>query len=209
MHEQISSSLSVDELYANQLSIFIILSPMNTQLQGWLPHIRRCPSPNCDERPENTNIELLVIHNISLPPGQFGGGCIEDFFLNKLSSDQHPYFQEISHLQVSAHFLIDRNGQITQFVPVHKRAWHAGKSDFHGRQRCNDFSIGIELEGTDHIPYTEAQYRELAKLTIELMHRYPGIRKDRITGHQHIAPERKTDPGDAFDWQYYFSLLEQ
>jgi AmpD protein len=182
---------------------------MSIHIQGWLPGIHHCPSPNCNERPKNTNIDLLVIHNISLPPGQFGGSWIKEFFLNKLDSDKHPYFKEIFHLQVSAHFLIERNGEITQFVPTHKRAWHAGESSFQGRHHCNDFSIGIELEGTDSISYTTAQYHELAQLSTHLMQNYPGITKERITGHEHIAPGRKTDPGKSFDWTYYFSLLDK
>ncbi len=182
---------------------------MNTPIASWLPDARRCPSPNCDERPENTVVDLLVIHNISLPPEQFGGCWIEDFFLNQLDPSQHPYFQEIHHLRVSSHFLIRRDGEVLQFVPMHKRAWHAGQSSFLGRDRCNDFSIGIELEGTDALAYTDAQYQRLAELSRQLMKAFPAIHKDRITGHEHIAPGRKTDPGPAFDWSRYLSLLEQ
>ncbi|WP_456417714.1 1,6-anhydro-N-acetylmuramyl-L-alanine amidase AmpD [Thiolapillus sp.] len=181
---------------------------MNTASPSWLSSVRHCPSPNCDDRPAGALIDLLVIHNISLPPKQFGGPWIEDFFLNRLDPSQHPYFQEIHHLRVSAHFLIRRDGEILQFVPMHKRAWHAGESCFQGRSRCNDFSIGIELEGADDIPYTDAQYQRLAWLSRTIMEACPAICKERIAGHQDIAPNRKTDPGPAFDWRRYLSLLE-
>ncbi len=154
-------------------------------------------------------MDLLVIHNISLPPKQFGGSWIEDFFLNRLNPSQHPYFREINHLRVSAHFLIRRDGEILQFVPLHKRAWHAGESCFQGRSCCNDFSIGIELEGADDIPYTDSQYQNLARLSKTIMELFPAIRKEHITGHEDIAPDRKTDPGPAFDWPRYLSLLER
>lgn len=182
---------------------------MNTPFASWLPDVHHCPSPNCDDRPENTVVDLLVIHNISLPPEQFGGYWIEDFFLNKLDPSQHPYFQEIHYLRVSSHFLIRRDGEILQFVPMHKRAWHAGESSFQGRDCCNDFSIGIELEGTDTLPYTDAQYQSLAELSRQVMKAFPAIHKGRITGHENIAPGRKTDPGPAFDWSRYLSLLER
>lgn len=154
-------------------------------------------------------MDLLVIHNISLPPEQFGGSWIEDFFLNRLDPDGHPYFREIQSIRVSAHFLIKREGEILQFVPLHRRAWHAGKSCFQGRDCCNDYSIGIELEGADAIPYTDPQYQSLVNLSKTIMGKFPAINKERITGHEHIAPNRKTDPGPAFDWTRYFSLLEQ
>jgi len=176
---------------------------------SWLPIARHCPSPNCDDRPGGSPVDLLVIHNISLPPKQFGGSWIEDFFLNRLDPSQHPYFQEIGHLRVSTHFLIRRDGEILQFVPLHKRAWHAGESCFQGRSCCNDFSIGIELEGTDDIPYADSQYQNLARLSRAVMEAFPAIRKERITGHENIAPDRKTDPGPAFDWPRYLSLLAQ
>ncbi len=151
----------------------------------------------------------MVIHNISLPPEQFGGQWIEDFFLNKLDPDRHPYFEKIRDIRVSAHFLIKRDGEILQFVPLDKRAWHAGKSCFQGRDSCNDFSIGIELEGADTIPYTDRQYQSLVELSNTIMEEYPAIDKDRIIGHEHIAPDRKTDPGPAFDWHHFLSMLER
>ena len=181
---------------------------MIAKSDSWLTLAQHCPSPNFDDRPEASTVDLLVIHNISLPPGQFGGPWIKDLFLNQLNPSQHAYFQEIGDLKVSAHFLIDRGGEILQFVPMNKRAWHAGVSDFQGRECCNDFSIGIELEGVDDLPYTEPQYQSLAKLTTEIQRQFPSITKERITGHQNIAPQRKTDPGPAFDWHYYFSLLD-
>lgn len=148
-------------------------------------------------------VSLLVIHNISLPPGQFGTGKVQAFFQNRLDPNEHPYFEEIRHLTVSAHFLIERDGAITQFVSCHDRAWHAGVSCFDGREACNDFSLGIELEGTDTEPYTDAQYTALAGLTRLLRAAFPGITPERIQGHCDIAPERKTDPGEAFDWSRY------
>lgn len=174
---------------------------------GWLQPARRCPSPNFNQRPPACAVDLLVIHNISLPPGQFGGGCIEALFTNRLDSSAHPSFAELAGLQVSAHLLIDRTGTVTQFVPLHLRAWHAGESRFEGRDNCNDFSIGIELEGTDHTPYTEAQYHALAAVTQALRAVFPGIVPARIVGHSDIAPVRKTDPGPAFDWPRYRQSL--
>ncbi|WP_370589691.1 1,6-anhydro-N-acetylmuramyl-L-alanine amidase AmpD [Saccharophagus sp. K07] len=174
---------------------------------GWLEGVVRCPSPNFNARPAG-EISLLVVHNISLPPGNFGGGYIQRFFCNSLPVADHAYFESIAHLQVSAHCLIDRAGQITQFVSFADRAWHAGVSNFVGRSNCNDFSIGIELEGTDEQPYEELQYRTLAALTQALMARYPAITRQRIVGHSDIAPERKTDPGPAFDWAHYFRVLD-
>jgi AmpD protein len=165
------------------------------------------PSPNQDDRPTDSDISLLVIHNISLPPGEFGGSWIDDLFLNCLDPSRHPYFQDISELQVSAHLLIDREGNLIQYVPFSRRAWHAGLSCFQGRERCNDFSIGIELEGTDDTPYTDDQYRNLALITSVLMKKYPDITTTNITGHSDIAPGRKTDPGPAFDWNHFHALL--
>ncbi|MBV1787114.1 1,6-anhydro-N-acetylmuramyl-L-alanine amidase AmpD [Marinobacterium sp. D7] len=161
-----------------------------------------CASPNCNERPQ-AEISLLVIHNISLPPGQFGGAGIRQLFTNCLDPDEHPYYREIHQLEVSAHLLIDRAGSITQFVPFDKRAWHAGRSSFQGREACNDFSIGIELEGDDDTPYSDSQYAVLVEVTRALMASYPAIKPERICGHSDIAPGRKTDPGSAFDWQRY------
>lgn len=174
---------------------------------GWLPGALRRPSPNADERPPATLIDLLVIHNISLPPGEFGGGWIEDLFLNRLDPDAHPYFAPIAGVRVSAHLLVRRDGELLQFVPCGLRAWHAGVSSFAGRERCNDYSIGIELEGTDDTPFTPAQYARLAHCTRLIQARYPAIIPERIAGHSDIAPGRKTDPGPAFDWGLYRRLL--
>ena len=174
---------------------------------GWLAGAERCPSPNCDERPEGESISLLVIHNISLPPGEYGAARIREFFCNELDCDAHPYFDQLRGTEVSSHLLIERFGHILQFVPFDQRAWHAGQSSFEGRENCNDFSIGIELEGTDDDAYTEAQYTSLARVTKALMLAYPGITSERISSHSAIAPGRKTDPGAAFDWSCYLSLL--
>lgn len=165
---------------------------------------------NCDNfntRP-NDEVSLLVIHNISLPAGQFGGPYIEDLFCNRLDPQADPGFCQIAALQVSAHLLIRRDGEVLQFVPFNQRAWHAGASCFEGRDNCNDFSIGIELEGTDTTPFTPAQYQQLSRITLLLMQAYPEITPARITGHSDIAPERKTDPGPCFDWDYYLKSLE-
>ena len=162
--------------------------------------IRYLPSPNFDERPENAVIDLLVIHNISLPPGEFGGPGIVDLFMNRLDPAAHPYYRGIARLKVSAHFLLRRDGELIQFVPCAKRAWHAGESAWRGRARCNDYSIGIELEGTDDTPYTPVQYVNLAAAVRALCAAYPAISADRVVGHSDVAPGRKTDPGSAFDW---------
>ncbi len=175
---------------------------------GWLDNARHCPSPNYNARPADAEISLLVIHNISLPPGEYGTGCVQQFFCNTLDCDAHPYFEEIRGMEVSSHLLIERDGTVTQFVSFADRAWHAGVSNFAGRENCNDFSIGIELEGCDTEAYTDAQYAALAAVTGELMHAYPAITRDRITGHADIAPGRKTDPGPAFDWSDYLRRLE-
>ena len=164
-------------------------------------------SPNCSERPKGTKPSLLVIHNISLPPGQYGGGYINQFFQNKLDSSSHPYFKEISVLRVSSHLLIERKGSIIQFVSFSMKAWHAGISQFGNQEECNDFSIGVELEGTDTDFYADKQYESLIALTNCLQENYPEITKERIVGHSDIAPERKTDPGEAFDWSRYKSSL--
>lgn len=174
---------------------------------GCVEKVKFIASPHCNERPAASVIDLLVVHNISLPPNKFGGDAIEQFFQGKLDSSLHPFFKEIARLRVSSHIVIDRAGKITQYVPFHRRAWHAGESLFEGRQNCNDFSIGIELEGADHIAYEMLQYASLASLTKALMLVYPGITQDRIVGHSDIAPGRKTDPGPAFDWTYFRSLL--
>ncbi|SES99027.1 1,6-anhydro-N-acetylmuramyl-L-alanine amidase AmpD [Thalassotalea agarivorans] len=172
---------------------------------GWLTNITVCPSQHYDKRPA-CPISLLVIHNISLPPKQFGGSYIEQFFTGALNPLEHPYFAEISSMRVSAHCLIKRTGEIVQFVSFNDRAWHAGVSNYQGREKCNDFSIGIELEGADDIPYEQAQYQSLSQITQLLIQHYDI--KDNIVGHQDIAPGRKTDPGEAFDWSYYYSLLK-
>lgn len=167
---------------------------------GWLREARHLPSPNFGPRPAGVDINLLVIHNISLPPGEFGTGCIQDFFTNCLNPAQHPYFASIARLQVSSHLLIERTGELTQFVGFQHRAWHAGESSFEGTANCNDYSIGIELEGTDELAYTDAQYRVLATVVRALLDAYPALNSRRIVGHCDIAPGRKTDPGAAFDW---------
>ncbi len=156
-------------------------------------------SPHCDARPSD-EVSLLVIHNISLPPGEFGGRYIDDLFLGQLDAAAHPYFAGIAHLKVSAHACVFRDGRVTQYVPTTQRAWHAGESLFEGRKRCNDFSIGIELEGTDDEPFTDAQYDSLATLTRAVLKVYLKITPKRIVGHSNIAPGRKTDPGPHFDW---------
>ncbi len=156
------------------------------------------PSPHHDLRPLGVEPELIVVHGISLPPGEFGGAWIDDLFMGRLDPAAHPYFAGIAHLRVSAHLLIRRDGAVTQYVPFHLRAWHAGASSFEGRAGCNDFSIGIELEGTDDLPYAEAQYASLARLIAALQQAYPSLRA--IAGHADIAPGRKTDPGASFDW---------
>lgn len=164
-------------------------------------------SPNMDDRPEGCDINLLVIHSISLPPGEYGSNSIEKLFTNALPADDHPYFQQIHQLEVSAHVLIKRDGSIIQFVPFNKRAWHAGESCYQGKQRCNDFSIGIELEGTDTDPFEQGQYDALVELVKTLCRQYPSITTQRIAGHSDIAPGRKTDPGIGFDWNKLSSLL--
>ena len=164
-------------------------------------------SPNCSARPSGANVTLLVIHNISLPPGQFGGIYISDFFQNKLDVSADQYFEEIKNLKVSSHLLIDRFGKVIQFVPFNKSAWHAGISFFKGKKNCNDFSIGIEMEGTDSTEYTNEQYESLKELTLSLMKAYPKIELESIVGHSDIAPGRKTDPGEFFDWVRYKSDL--
>jgi len=165
------------------------------------------PSPHHDERPPGTPIDLLVIHSISLPPGEFGGPWIEQLFMGTLPKDAHPYFKDIAGLRVAAHLLIRRDGSLMQFVPFHKRAWHAGVSNYQGREACNDFSIGIEIEGDDSTPYAAPQYPALACVTAALIHAYPGLTTARIVGHSDIAPGRKTDPGPAFDWARYRDIL--
>ncbi|BAP58244.1 N-acetylmuramyl-L-alanine amidase, negative regulator of AmpC, AmpD [Thioploca ingrica] len=175
---------------------------------GWLEGISHCPSPHYDERPTGMDIDLIVIHGISLPPGEFGGPFIEQLFTQTLASDAHPYFATIAQLRVSAHVLIRRTGEITQYVSLFQRAWHAGVSCFAGRTRCNDFSVGIELEGSDEVPYTDEQYQQLAKLINLLQQVWPNINRNSIVGHCDIAPGRKTDPGPAFDWERLHELMK-
>lgn len=174
---------------------------------GWLNGTQRVKSPHFNERPDLEDISLLVIHNISLPPAEFGNHFVEEFFSGKLDCSIHPYFAELKELRVSSHLYIKRTGEVIQFVPFQYRAWHAGVSRFNGRENCNDFSIGIELEGTDHIPFTEQQYSVLADITNQLMRTYPRIKRENIVGHSDIAPGRKTDPGEFFNWAKFFSLL--
>ncbi len=176
-------------------------------VSGLLLEARYCPSPNHDERPAGCIPELIVIHNISLPPNEFGGAYIDQLFTNSLNSNEHPFFAEICHLKVASHLLIRRNGEVVQYVPFHLRAFHAGLSQYKGRSRCNDFSIGIELEGTDFTPFTDAQYLQLKQIIESLCFHYPSLSKADITGHQHIAPERKTDPGPFFDWPRLSEVL--
>lgn len=173
----------------------------------WLNPAVRVVSPNCSERAVAGDISLLVIHNISLPPGVFGGSHIDELFCNQLDGAAHPYFAGICALRVSSHLLIRRDGAVVQYVPFDKKAWHAGKSSFAGREECNDFSIGIELEGTDELPFTPEQYRVLAEVSRVLLKTYPALAPERIAGHSQIAPGRKTDPGPCFDWEQYRQSL--
>jgi N-acetyl-anhydromuramoyl-L-alanine amidase len=167
---------------------------------GLVAGVRTVPSPNCDERPRGAAPELVVVHGISLPPGQFGGPWIERLFTNCLPPDADPYFATINHLRVSSHVLVARDGTLTQYVPFGLRAWHAGPSWWRGREGCNDFSIGVELEGADELPYDDRQYEALATLLAALQRAYPTLAEGWIAGHSDIAPGRKTDPGPAFDW---------
>lgn len=176
---------------------------------GWLPQVRRVDSPHFSERPDGTQVDLLVIHNISLPPGELGGPWVEQLFCGRLDASAHPYFATIADNPVSAHLFIRRDGEAVQFVDLCKRAWHAGRSCWQGREECNDYAIGIELEGTDDMAFTDAQYLRLASLTSEIMRRFPAITAERIVGHSDVAPGRKTDPGPAFDWVRYQRLLAQ
>ena len=178
--------------------------PLTIDQSGLVAGTRYLPSPNCDARPAGCAIDLLVIHNISLPPGQFGGPGIIDLFMNRLNPAAHPYYRDIAHLKVSAHFLVRRDGETIQFVPCAQRAWHAGESTWRGRARCNDFSIGIELEGADDTPFAAVQYEHLARLTHVLQAAYAGL---EIVGHSDIAPARKTDPGACFDWPRFRDLV--
>lgn len=180
---------------------------------GWLHGLLPCPSPHFDSRPKDIEVDLLVIHNISLPPEHFsdsglGASDVISFFLSELPVQRHPFYQDIATLKVSSHFFITRQGFIWQLVSTEHRAWHAGDSSFNGRSACNDFSIGVELEGSDNCAFTLTQYQQLAKLTQKLRVGYPKISDDRIVGHSDIAPARKTDPGPHFDWVFYRQLME-
>lgn len=168
-----------------------------------MPHVRFLPSEHHDTRPAGMDIDMIVLHAISLPPGQFSPEHIEALFTGGLETDAHPFFADLEGLRVSAHFVVDRGGIVTQFVPVSRRAWHAGPSSWEGRQQCNDYSIGIEMIGDELHPFTAAQYRETARLCRMLMQRFPAISRERIVGHQDVAPERKWDPGRQWDWAHF------
>ena len=186
------------------------MKPLTLQLDhltGWVEGTSRLLSPNYDHRPNGQLPEVLVIHAISLPPGDYTGDAVARFFLNQLDSGAHPYFDEISNLKVSAHFFIRRDGQIIQFVPVSHRAWHAGKSEHRGRSNVNDFSLGVELEGTDTDAFTALQYETLSVLTRVLTTSFPAITPENIVGHSDVAPGRKTDPGPGFDWARYCRMI--
>lgn len=181
------------------------LPALSLDTAGWVAEARRCPSPNRDARADGVAAELLVVHNISLPPYHYGGRGVEQLFTNTLDAAEHPYYATIHHLRVSAHFFIRRNGELVQFVPVTERAWHAGVSSWRGRERCNDFSLGVELEGCDFEPFADAQYRTLIALA-RLLKQQLGL--TGMTGHEHIAPGRKTDPGPYFDWARLRRLVD-
>lgn len=190
-------------MYSVANVLHMIIDP-NT---GLLDEAKQVPSPNFNLRPAHMAPELIVIHNISLPPGEFGGPWIDALFTNRLDPHAHPYFQQIYQNRVSAHALIRRTGEIIQYVPFHHRAWHAGVSSYQGREQCNDFSVGIELEGSDTVPFEEIQYQQLAQLIPVLIQTYPTLSQQCITGHSDIAPGRKTDPGPHFDWDKIRALL--
>src|SRR5512139_904315 len=175
---------------------------------GLLDWARQVPSPNCDDRPAGVEADLIVVHGISLPPGEFDGPWIDLLFTNALPRDAHPYFETVADLRVSAHLLIRRSGEVVQYVPFQRRAWHAGVSSWEGRERCNDFSIGIELEGTDHSPYESTQYAMLARVIVALCRSYPRLSARRLVGHSDVAPGRKSDPGPSFDWPRLRSLVQ-
>jgi len=180
------------------------LNPLDEE--GVLAGAVQVPSPNWDERPPDSAVSLLVVHNISLPPGEFGGEAIVQLFTNTLDFAAHPYYESLRDLKVSAHFLVHREGELIQLVPCAKRAWHAGSSSWRGRERCNDFSVGVELEGADEHAYSDSQYSRLAELLVALRRRYPIV---DVVGHVDIAPGRKTDPGSAFDWGHLRQSLAQ
>ncbi len=176
---------------------------------GLLTGVHYRSSPNKDGRIDAADITGIVIHNISLPPGEFGGGWIDDLFLNKLDPTAHPYFEHIADLRVSAHILIRRDGEVIQYVPFYQRAWHAGASQWDGRDCCNDFTIGIEMEGCDEQRFEQIQYQQLAQVILLLCDYYPFLSTERIKSHQEIAPGRKTDPGPYFDWELLKNLFGQ
>ena len=180
----------------------VIVSP-----DHWLSRAKRLPSSNQDERPDPTDISLVVIHGISLPPGEFGTGAVEALFCNSLDCSLDPRLRDLEELRVSSHLLLSRRGAVTQFVPFDRRAWHAGVSSHRGRIGCNDFAIGVELEGTDRVAYTRSQYDKLTVVLKALMSRYPRIDRNAVVGHNEIAPGRKTDPGPRFDWQRLYAAL--
>jgi AmpD protein len=184
------------------------MNSLDISIDHWLQSARHCPSPNCNPRPDNGNVSLIVVHGISLPPDEFGGPWIDALFTNELPPDRHPYFAKIAGYEVSSHLLIRRDGEIVQYVPFDLRAWHAGRSQYQGRENCNDFSIGIELEGTDDIPYTDVQYLSLAQVIAALNLRYPET-AGHLAGHSDVAPIRKTDPGTVFSWSYLYRLLRE
>lgn len=179
---------------------------MRVTSKHYLYRVRREFSPNCDDRPDPNDVCLLVVHGISLPAGQFGGPMVTQLFTNELPADLGD-LEELRGLAVSSHLFIDRLGQITQFVPFDKRAWHAGQSIWRGRPNCNDYAVGVELEGTDDVPYADAQYAALLAVSLALFRRYPRLSVEAVVGHREIAPGRKTDPGTAFDWPRYLRLL--
>lgn len=187
----------------NPIKIQLDLKAMSIDADGWCIQADHRSSPNCDARPADKALDLLVIHNISLPPGEFGGPFIEALFQNRLDCDLHPYFDRLRSMHVSAHFLIRRDGSVVQFVSTLQRAWHAGVSEFFDQEKCNDFSIGIEVEGSDDVPFEAAQYASLAVLTVALKDRH--CLRD-VVGHEHVAVGRKTDPGPFFDWKLYYGL---
>jgi len=174
---------------------------------GLMRGARQIASPNFDSRPAGVEADLIVVHGISLPPGEFGGPWIDRLFTNTLPADGHPYFREVCSMRVSSHLVVSRDGSVTQYVKFTERAWHAGNSAYQGREACNDFSVGVELEGTDALPYEAAQYAALAKVVCALCAAYPRLSPDRLAGHSDIAPGRKTDPGPAFDWQLARRLI--
>lgn len=174
---------------------------------GWLKGVRKIPSPHFNQRPTDSKISLIVVHNISLPPGEFTTKHIDELFLKELKAEEHPFFETIQDYEVSSHLLIDRKGELTQYVSLLDRAWHAGESNFQGTSNCNDFSIGIELVGTDEIPFTQAQYETLAAVTRFLMTSYPEISAQNVVGHSEVSPGRKSDPGDSFDWSKFRTML--